>query len=331
MRHLIVLGLCALLVVMATADRAEAVSQAGGIGLQFPIGARYNALGEAGTALSTDISALWWNPGGFAFAADAGYRRGIHFMYSKLAAGLADDVSLNWIGFGTHLEGWGMLGVSFTYLNQGEQTATEEETGTVLGTFNSYQWSLGLTYGAKLTDKLGLGVGVKYFRDELAPDEFTKDNASGSGSTWAVDLGVNYRLLEPLAIGAAVTNLGPDITFVDADQSDPMPRNVRLGAAYDPIRTPITSVTLIGDYLISLVPDDETKVLGIGAEWGYLESLFVRAGYKDDPEGKIQAWTAGGGVDLQRWIGRSMSFDYANVPQAEDLERVHRFSLAFLF
>jgi len=74
MRHVIVLGLCAFALLAGSVERAEAVSQAGGIGLQFPIGARYNALGEAGTALSTDISALWWNPGGFAFASDGGHR-----------------------------------------------------------------------------------------------------------------------------------------------------------------------------------------------------------------------------------------------------------------
>jgi hypothetical protein len=93
----------------------------------------------------------------------------------------------------------------------------------------------------------------------------------------------------------------------------------------------LTSVTIVADYLISLVTDDETKVLGAGLEWGYMGSLFVRGGYKDDPEGDIQDFTAGGGVSLNRWVGTPLSFDYASVPQAEGLDRVHRFSFGFEF
>lgn len=326
----LLLGLTAAALLAGGAHDAWAVSQAGGISLTFPIGARFNALGEAGTAASTDITAMWWNVGGFAFAADSGKRRGLHFMDSPLAAGLADDVRLDFIGYGQHVEGWGMIGGTFTYLTQGEQIATDENTNE-LGTFRSYQFAVGLAYGAKLTPNLGVGLGVKYFRDHLAPDEFTKDNASGSGSTWAVDVGAHYKLPMRSAAGISVTNLGPDISFIDADQSDPMPLTLRVGLATTPYTSELTSITLITDYLISLVTDDETKVFGGGLEWGYLGSLFVRGGYKSDPEGDIQDFTAGGGVNLKRWVGTPLSFDYASVPQAEGLDRVHRFSFGFEF
>lgn len=329
MRHVgsILLGLAALALL---AQPARAVSQAGAIGLTFPVGARYNALGEAGTALSSDITALWWNPGGFAFAADGGHRHGVHFMHSPLAAGLAEDVSINWIGYGQEVEGWGMLGASFTFLNQGEQTATGED-GEVLGTFDSKQYAFSAGYGAKLSSRFGVGVGIKYFRDELAPDQFTQDQASGAGDTWAIDLGLLYFPLDVLSVGASLTNLGPDITFIDADQSDPLPTTARVGVAWDAYYSPVVSGTVIADYLISLVSEDETKVLGVGAELGYVDTLFLRVGYKDDPEGDIQNVTAGAGVDLQRWMGRALRFDYASVPQATDLERVHRFSFIFHF
>ncbi len=330
MRFLIATALMVALLATVGAESAKAVSQAGGISLQFPIGSRYNALGEAGTALSTDLSSIWWNLGGFAFAGDAGNDNGIHFMYSKLAAGLADDVSLNWLGYGHYIPGWGMVGVTLTYLDQGEQNATGED-GEDRGTFNAYQFAGSLAYGAKLANNVGAGISVKYFRDELAPDSVTQDQDSGSGSTWGVDMGVHYRPVNVLALGLSVTNIGPDITFVDADQSDPLPFTLRLGAAWEAWRTPLTSVTIITDYLISLVQDDETKVLGVGVEWGYVESLFVRGGRKADPEGDIEDWTWGFGVDLQRWTKQAVSFDYANVPQASGLDSVDRFSLTFDF
>jgi hypothetical protein len=329
-RRMFVIALLATAVAGALTGEARAVSQAGGISLTFPIGARYNALGEAGTAASTDMTAMWWNLGAFAFASDNGSRRGLHFMTSPLAAGLASDVNLYFIGYGQHLEGWGEVGAYLTYLNQGEQIATDESSNQK-GTFNSNQFAIGLAYGAKLTPQLGLGLGVKYFRDNLAPDWATKDNGSGSGSTWAVDLGACYKVMPNMAAGLTVTNVGPNITFIDADQSDPMPRTLRGGISYTPFHSDLTSVTGVADYYISLVKDDKTKVLGGGLEWGYQGSLFVRAGYKSDPEGDIRSFTAGGGVNLKRWVGTGLSFDYASVPQAKDLDRVHRFSLSFDF
>ena len=322
--------LAVLILVTTVAGDARAVSQAGAISLTFPIGARYNALGEAGTSLSTDITAMWWNVGGFAFAADSGRRHGFHFMDTKLVPDLADDVRLDFLGYGQYVDGWGMLGVYVNYLNNGEQTRTDEG-GTELGTFNSYEFAVGLAYGVKVTPKLGIGIGVKYFRNELAPDEVTQDRGSGTGSTWAVDLGLHYRVTDRMRIGAQLSNWGPDITFIDADQSDPMPLSVRAGLSYQVYQSEYMGFLLVGDYLNSLVSDDNTQIYGAGLEWNYSQSLFIRLGYKDDSEGEIQDYTWGLGVDLTRWTGQSITVDYASVPQAKDLDRVNRISLGFLF
>jgi hypothetical protein len=126
-------------------------------------------------------------------------------------------------------------------------------------------------------------------------------------------------------------NLGPDITFVDEAQADPMPRTLRMGVAYEAWRSPIQQVTLVTDYLLSVVKDDETKVVGVGAEWGYSGYLFLRVGYKSDPEGDIEGVTGGLGVDMSGLVDQDLSFDYANVPQAETLSTVHRFSLSWDF
>jgi hypothetical protein len=320
----------AILLVTAMSGEALAVSQAGAISLTFPIGARYNALGEAGTAHSTDITAMWWNVGGFAFAADNGKRHGFHFMNSKLVPDLADDVTLNHLGYGHYFDGWGMLGAYVTYLNNGEQTNTDEG-GTEQGTFNSYEFAVGLAYGVKLSQGLGLGVGVKYFRNELAPDSVTQDRGEGTGSTWAIDAGLHWRLTQRLWFGTQLSNLGPDITFIDADQSDPMPLSLRVGLSYDIYKSEYMGFMILGDYLNSLVSQDETQIFGVGLEWNYAQSLYVRLGYKDDKEGEISDSTWGLGVDLTRWTGQSITVDYASVPQAKDLDRVNRISVGFLF
>ena len=43
----------------------------------------------------------------------------------------------------------------------------------------------------------------------------------------------------------------------------------------------------------------------------------MRVGYKSDPEGDIEAITAGGGFDLSNFVNQEVTFDYANVPQSQ--------------
>ncbi len=57
-------------------------------------------MGEAGTALAQDVTAMWWNPGGFAFATDRSPKR-LHVMQSNLVPDLADDIALYWGGYAT--------------------------------------------------------------------------------------------------------------------------------------------------------------------------------------------------------------------------------------
>lgn len=335
----LILAACALTVFAAP---ALAVSGAGAIALEFPIGARYNALGEAGTALSQDVTAMWWNPGGFAFATGAGKSsKRVHAMQSKLVPDLADDIALYWGGYATESFG-GSLGVSLTYLAMGTQEATND-AGEVIGTFDSNSWAFGLTYGTRVTPNLGVGLGVKFFRDNLAPDEFTQDQVGGSGSTFAVDAGILWKVPSLKSnIGVAISNLGPNITHVDADQSDPLPRKMTFGIARSLYQSDLMSLLFVGDMLVPLLDwnsdEDDYGIgldfgeneFGVGVEWSYDSSLFIQFGYKKGT-GDIEDSTYGFGVDLNKWVGSAITFGFASVPQAKGLDRVTRFSLGYDF
>lgn len=335
----LILAACALTVFAAP---ALAVSGAGAIALEFPIGARYNALGEAGTALAQDVTAMWWNPGAFAFATGAGKAsKRVHVMQSKLVPDLADDIALYWGGYAAESFG-GSLGVSMTYLAMGTQEATND-AGEVIGTFDSNSWAFGMTYGTRITPNLGVGLGVKYFRDNLAPDEFTQDQVGGSGSTFAVDAGLLWKVPSLKSnIGVAISNLGPNITHVDADQSDPLPRKMTVGLARSLYQSDLMSLLFVGDVLIPLLDwntdaddygvglDFGENEFGVGVEWSYDASLFIQMGYKKGT-GDIEDMTYGFGVDLDKWVGQAITFGFASVPQAKGLERVTRFSLGYDF
>ena len=338
MKRNLTVALMGLICIVGTALPAMAGSGAGAIVLSFPIGARYNALGEAGAALSQDATAAWFNPGGLAFMGDRRDTHDAQLMYSKLAAGLADDIALTWGGYAGAM-GNGGFGFSVTYLDMGEQTATDEQ-GNVTGTFSSYEYVLQGNYALKLSPNMGLGFGVKYFRDKLASDDVLQDGAGGSGDSFGVDVGMLWKLPSArLNLAAVVSNVGPDIKHVDADQADPMPRKLTLGMAWGLLSSEYMGLLLVGDFQMPLYKwegDDykfgletEQEEWGVGAEWNYDRSLFLRVGYKSADYGDISDYTFGFGVDMKKWVSRAIVFDFASVPQAEGLDRVSRFSLGY--
>lgn len=341
MKRISTAALLSMVLVLGAAGQALA-SGAGAINLVFPVGARYNALGESGTALAQDVTAMWWNPGGLAFLPLRPQTHDVHVMQSSLAEGLADDIGLYWIGYGAPLGSNGALGIGLNYLDMGEQQATEEDQ-TDKGTFASYEWALSATYGVRLSGTLGVGLGVKYFRDQLAPDEYLQDTGGGGGGdSFGVDLGMLWKVPQLRSnFGLAVANLGPGIKHVDADQSDPMPRKATFGVAFSAYHSEFMGLLLVSDYLVPLYKyenDDwgtgfafEEKEYGFGAEWNYLRSLFVRFGYKSAEFGDISDTTYGFGVDMDRWVGKAITFDFASVPQATGLPKVSRLSFGYRF
>ncbi len=338
MKRLLCVTMLGLIAVPGLVGSALAGSGAGAMVLQFPVGARYSALGESGSALAQDATATWFNPGGLAFLADRGRRNDLQLMYSPLVTGLADDISLTWAGYAAPMGG-GIAGFSLTYLDMGEQTATDEQ-GNETGTFSSYEYSIQGNYAFRLSSNLGLGFGLKYFRDRLAPDAVLQDRSGGSGDSFGLDLGVLWKVpTANLNLAAAMHNLGPSIKHVDADQADPMPRRFTVGAAYGLYHSEHMGVLVAGDLQMPLYKwegdeyvfglETSQEEWGLGAEWNYDRSLFFRFGYKSVDYGDIRDYTFGFGVDLTKWLQQAIIFDFASVPQAKGLDRVNRFTLGY--
>lgn len=316
--------------VLGYGSHAFAVAESTAPSLTIPPGARANGMGEAYVSIADDATAAWWNVGALPFVPS----RNLSFMYSALVPDLASDVNYQFVGYSSPAGDIGVWGVSIIYLSYGKSIATGTE-GNYLGEFTSWEGALTASYGMSLGDNVGVGLSLKYVRVDLAPAEFTQDNIEGAGSSFAVDVGTLWKLPnQRLNFGLSVTNMGPDIAFIDREQSDALPFTARFGAAYTPLADDVSNFLVTVDVeqsLVWLIDNNvdrrRSEIWHAGAEYRYVNLLAGRIGWVHDKDGDFNAATYGLGFIYKD----KLSLDYANVPQAQDLERVHRWSLTFTF
>jgi hypothetical protein len=322
---------------LATAP-AMAQGTAGAYSLQIPPGARAEGMGRSFTAIADDAFAPWWNPGGLAFLEG----KNASLMHTKLVPDLADDVYFEYLSYAQHLSGWGGIAGTITYLSYGESQATDGGSGD-LGTFSSWEIAPSVAIGTSISDNFGLGANLKYVYLDLAPALSSTSGQAGKGSTFAVDLGALYRVPNaPVNLAVVLQNLGPDIALVDEEQADPLPRTLRFGAAWQVVNKNSHSLIMAFDADKLLLGDegtapadslfeptwfDENEVLlNGGIEYSYNKLISLRTGYIFDDPGEIKDFTFGLGVAY-----KALSFDYASIPQFEELDRVSKFSLSVRF
>jgi hypothetical protein len=260
--------------------------------------------------------------------------RSLAFMHSQLVPDLATDVYYEFLGYSAPAGGVGVWAVNVIYLTYGTSIATGTE-GNTLGEFTSWEGALTGSFSMSLGKNVGAGISMKYIRVDLAPAEFTQDNVEGAGSSFAVDVGALWKLpAQRLNFGLAVTNMGPDIAFIDREQSDALPLTASLGTAYTAIADDVSNLLVTVDVeqsLVWLVDNDvdtrRSEIWHAGVEYRYVNLLAGRVGYIYDKDGDFSDATYGLGFIYKD----KLSMDYANVPQAQTLERVHRWSLCFTF
>ncbi len=228
-------------------------AQGTGRSLDIQPGGRQNGFGAAGVALCDDPTAVtYWNPAGLGFAT----RIGFEDTYAQLVPGLATDVNYNYVTYVHPMQGWGAFGAAITFLSYG-QTDKTDASGTILGQFGSNEFSPAIYYGTQILPDFAVGAALKYIRIQLAPQA-----DQGVGSTFGLDLGALYRLTPArLNLGVNVQNLGPSVTFINEDKSDPLSRNVKAGAAWQAFHKDDLGFTTVFDFNQSLVTRDLTSAM----------------------------------------------------------------------
>jgi Type IX secretion system protein PorV len=280
--------------------------------------ARSAAMGDAGVALSAadgDANSIFWNPGKLPFS---GKDIGVAVSYTPWLRQLVNDMGLINASFYKKIKNNQVVGASINYFDQGLFQATDNN-GNSLGNFNSKEYYIAVSYSRKLSEKLGLGVNLKYINSTLLSGLSTTASLSYNvqpASTVAADIGIfhtsksatkwNYNW------GVMIQNITGRVSY-GGSESNFVPTNLKAGFAairtidahnkytltadinklmiptptVDPVtKRPVQASTAIGGILGSFgdAPDgigEELKEinLSLGGEYVYNDMFALRGGY----------------------------------------------------
>jgi hypothetical protein len=313
--------------------------------LLFGAGARGTALGGAFAAAATDVSSLYYNPGGSALVA----RPGVMISTYDYVA----DTRYSWGGlifpFSGGSRAVGVQFGTFGFKDQPVYTVEQPEgTGSVYSVSENF---VGLTASQNFSDRFSAGITAKGIFDQLG---------EASGRAFAVDFGTNFHSHlngHPIAFSFVLANLGTNLSYSGTALNTQTPRDpipgeptvpenpqptefrttgfnlptiFRVGLSYDLMTAETNRLTLLGDFN---QPNNNRAGFSGGAEWasqhlgGSNFGFAVRGSYSylgsnnidlTDPrsqtalgdEENLQGLAFGGGINYGS-ENFDLGFDYA--------------------
>ena len=214
---------------------------------------------------------------------------------------------------------YGVVALSVMAADYGDFTENitfDNEQGFMeLGTYSPNATSVGLTYSRAVTDLFSVGGTVKYAYQSLgsAVTDYSGDGGAErqeySEGTLAYDFGVLYRTgFRSLNFGMSVRNFAQEVTYVENNFE--LPLTFRVGLSMD-------MMDLAGldqnqhSLLLSVDatrPRDYSEQLRIGAEYTFLNTLSLRAGYGQPSDERGISF--GGGISTG-FVGFDFEANYA--------------------
>lgn len=316
-----------------TPDIVTKVATSVGNWLKLETDARAVGMGGAQVAAGEGVSALSYNP------ASIGFMQGSQLYYSK--TNYIADITHSSMAYGTQLTPTDFFAIHYFAMNSGDmEITTAEYPDGNIGYFDVTGMSIRGTYAKILTDRLKVGVSLKYIQEDIHTVKM---------NTVAMDIGSNFDTgIYGLILGMSITNFGldgqfhgegldlpvPDSLSVDGTLQKvtdkfPLPMAFRLG-----IKKTIGFGGNIGEegsgtvhkFIFALDgtnPIDYTVNGNIGVEYSWREIAFLRMGthlFHD-----TASYTAGAGVKIG-----NIHVDYAWASYSI-LADTHQFGLRFGF
>ncbi|MFC1483445.1 PorV/PorQ family protein [Candidatus Neomarinimicrobiota bacterium] len=318
-------------------DRLTNVGTTAASFLEVGVGSQAIGMGGAYVALATDVSSLYWNPGGLGRIEQS---EAIFERVDWLV-----DISFNYFGVAVPIPGRGTLGLSINSMTVPRSPVRTIEYPEGTGEeYNAGSIAIGTSYGLNLTDRFSLGFTAKYIQERIWHEK---------SSSLAIDIGTLYYTgFRGLRLGAAITNFGPPmqmdggdlIIYEDVDPTIdgnndrimgklltdewPLPLNMQFGIAYDVFQSNLGRLTVAVD---AFHPINNTESLNAGIEYSFLNIVTARIGYKalgqqDTEEGL----TLGAGLRYKVFGQSVIKIDYAYADFGR-LQEINRYTLRLSF
>jgi hypothetical protein len=247
--------------------------------LKLGIGARSIAMGEAFGSLADDGTAYIYNPARM----NATENGNVTVMFNKTML----DMTTNYVGAKFRIKKLGIgVGLLKTSVSDIEVRNTP---GAPIESFNADNISGGISLSYEVYKNLSLGVTGKLLYEKLFIDE-----SSGFG----MDIGANY-IYNNLSVAAVVNNIGSMNPL--KIESTKLPTSLRVGASYLYKKDNMSITGAIDGFKVL---DGGSFHGHFGAEGGYKDFIFLRAGYMTGYDNK--GFTAGLGLKY-----KTLTLDYA--------------------
>ena len=305
-------------------------AQAGMGFLKIDVGARISAMGGAQASTSGTAFDAFANPAGLA------YVEGFDVMANSTS--WIADINHYGLAAAYNAGELGTFGINLVWMDYGTFRRTipvDDLAGFAdLGSFTVSEFAIGLSYARQISDQFAVGGNVRYAEQDLGSvtifDELQDAdiNVNNAVDNIILDFGTTYYTgFRDLRFGMSIRNFSNQSDYYN--QRFELPLNFDFGVAMDLLQIPEdaqsnSELTLAVDWQH---PRDFSERLHAGLEYGFLETFYIRTGYKFnyDEEG----FTAGLGVNYDISAVGTVRADYAYADFGEFFDAVHRITIGF--
>ncbi len=306
----------------------ERVATNAGTFLKIGVGAKAVGFAEAFTAVADDATTVFWNPAGLTNLPG----REIHFSHTSWIA----DIDYEYVAYAQPLPWLGGMNAGF-HIGTLRTDMMETTEYDPYGTGREFTYSdlfVGFAAARRFTDKLSIGIGAKYIRENYGA-------AIGGPvvNTWSADFGTYYKIgFREAVFAVTLLNFGPDWkpsgSFVEFEggatgqerEFEHFAPPTSFKAALSGALLHRNSVRWIGVIEMHRPPDN-SESFKVATEAVYRNALALRTGYNLNAD--ELKWSGGIGVYFLAG-GMRDRIDYA-FTYSEFLGRIDRISLGVNF
>lgn len=311
----IIVFLLAAAIPLTVFDKSAAICEGNGIylsSLTRSVHPRSAAMAQAATSLSGASEAIFDNPASLAMMNPVIDMAFAHHRW--IADVLFYQGSMAIRPAGGRL---GTIGISYWRKDFGKVSKLEEE---YYGKTRLYYQSIGLGYALSLIPSLSLGGHARYMVEQIYPetDPFDIDN-----DLILYDLGLSYRPgLKSLALGFVYRS------YWRNDEDKELGCMLEVGGSMDLfevlLNLPAHSLVVALDRVYRQELDEKTE---FGAEYGFRETIFIRAGFRGPEDAPERNY----GVGLRIPLGRvNFQVDYTR-GDMKYFGEIERFAVQFSY